>query len=205
MLLWCRPCWSVVEIQRAGQSPRNTGLRENSASKEKKDLIMSSYYPKYLSNFNRARLCFIIPLRGLSSNARVWNLLFSCRRSCPARTGEWVAEIFVKGSGLEASGHEEGPVLGLQGLPGRFGSTVWVWTSVLLQHQLLEPPSYGGQPPWALVPTTSCSSAFYLCVCFKLNSKVEPSYSIQVGDQKSWSGMHAPHVLWPSQNPVAIT
>lgn len=37
---------------------------------------MSPFYPKYPFNFNRARICFIITLMRLRTNATVWNLLF---------------------------------------------------------------------------------------------------------------------------------
>lgn len=179
-LLWCKLCWSVLEIQRANKVPRNINLRENHAS---------SYYPDYPSDFSRVKICFIIPLTWLRTNATVWNLLFSYWCLCPARVGKYIAkEICTRAALLNHSGMGKQPAQGLQGLQERSGSVVWIWTSALFQHLLLEPPSCSRELPWALVPSTSCSSAFYLCIYFKLDSKVENSYPVPVRGQKSQRG-----------------
>lgn len=113
-LLWCKLCWSALEIQRANKAPRNINLRENCAS---------SYYPDYPSDFIRAKICFIIPLTWLRTNATVWNLLFSYWGLCPARVGKCIAkEICKRAALLNHSGMGKQPAQGLQGLQGK----VWV-------------------------------------------------------------------------------
>lgn len=137
-----------------------------------------------------------VPLRGLRTSATVWNLLFY-RHLCPASITKCRAKKICKGQqswGIreqERSQHRTWRVRGW---------VAWVWTQVLFHPVLLEPPSCPRE----------CSSAFYPCVGFKLDSKVEHSYPVRVRGQKSQrepllhTNVGGPLTVLPSF-PVVIT
>lgn len=169
---------------------------------------MSCYYPEYPSNFSKARICFIIPLIRLRTNAPVWGLLSSCRYLCPTRIGKCRTKESCKTAAVPGREGWERHKYRLQRLQGE----VWVRCGSI---SLSPFPAPAIRATFLSQRTVLGSGSLHphvalLFICVSISSWTQTqsnqSYTVQVTGEKSQSRICAARKCWWSlQSPPLVS